>query len=127
MESSIGRQASEVLAPLGDGTNNTNVRTVAVTTAASSFEIPEDWWGCYITLKMLGADVYYFFSEQTAVLPDSSKTGADPQLGWRLRDGEVEEEVVPSPTPGSNPRGPIYLCFDGSGTGVLWLRKSGRK
>lgn len=127
MESSIGRQAAEVLAPFSDGVNNSNVRYVAVTTTAAYFEMPSDWWGCYVTLKSLGAITYYYFSEQNSVLPDASLTTASPQLGWPLRDGEVEEEVCPSPTPGTNPRGPVYLCFDGSGTGVLWLRKSGRK
>lgn len=132
MDASIVRQAAEVLAPFGNGSDPSTVRAFTLQAGAYAVEVPESWWGCYVIMKALDADAYFFFSEQDDVLPDASKAastsgGADAQLGWRLRDGEVEEMLIPSPTPGTNPRGPVYLCVDGSDAGVLWMRKSGRK
>lgn len=114
-------QAATLVSPFGDGTTNSNVDYIVVSTTAAAYTVPTDWYGCLVTLKAIGADVYWFFSEQSSVKPDASKTARDPQLGWRLRDGEVSTEKVPRPT---SANAVIYLLHDGSGAGVLWIRKS---
>jgi len=114
-------RASSVESPFGDGTNNSNVLYCAISTTAASFTMPKSWHGCFIVMKVIGADAYWFFSEQTSVKPDASKTAADPQLGWRTRDGEVVTEYVPRPL---TQDGDVYFLVDGSGAGVVWLHKA---
>ncbi len=126
-------KAAMVVSPLGDGTNNSNVMAIGVSTTAGAAEMPSDWHDAHVTLKMIGADVYWFFQESAtaptgSALPDSSvgssapATGErDPQMGWPLRDGEVSPERVPVLEVITNK---VYLCHDGSGDGILWLHKS---
>lgn len=115
------QRAATLVSPFGDGTNNSNVDYIVTSTTAAAYTIPTDWYGCLVTLKSIGSDVYWFFSEQTAVKPDSSKVARDPQLGWRLRDGEVSTEQVPRPTSRS---AVLYLLHDASGAGVLLIRRA---
>lgn len=126
-------RATTVLSPAGDGTNPSNVMVIGVSTTAGAAQIPDDWLGTSLVLKMIGADVYWFFQESTAAptgtaLPDASVGTAPPatgtqdkQLGWRLRDGEVSPEQVP---PRTDVTKHIWLCHDGSGSGILWLHKA---
>ncbi len=123
-------RATTVVSPFGNGVDNSNVMVIGVSTTAGAAQIPDEWLGGSVTLKMLDADVYWFFQESTAAptgtaLPDASVGAAPPatgtrdkQLGWRLRDGEVAPEQVPAR---EDPTKHIWLCHDGSGAGVLWV------
>ena len=110
-----------MVSPFGDGTNNSNVLYLAFTSTAASFLVPDDWQGALIETKVIGADAYWFFSEQTTTKPDSAATAAGADLGWLQRDGEIEPHKVPRATVRD---GAVYFLIDGSGAGVMWVRKS---
>lgn len=120
-------RAAALVSPFGNGTDNSNVRTIDIsTTTAGAFTVPPEWYGCLIVMMPIGSDAYWFFSEQDTVKPDASADGADPQLGWRLRDGSVTTEQVPVPSTSS---ATIFLLYDsngdgGVGTARLWLKKA---
>lgn len=124
-------QAANLISPQRVGSSTTLLpMVIAVTTTAAAAQLPDEWQGCHVTLKMIGADVYWYFVEATAAptgasLPDSSQGASadadgyqNAQLGWRTRDGEVDPEKVPRAAAGSH----IYLCHDGSGAGTLWVK-----
>ncbi len=121
-------QAANVVSPFASGSSDSNMLSITVSTTANAAQIPDEWQGCHVVLKMIGADSYWFFREGTtapsgASLPDASVAGAatgnqDPQLGWLIRDGEVEPEKVPRAAAGSH----IYLCYDASGAGTLRVK-----
>jgi hypothetical protein len=121
-------QAANLISPFASGSDDSSVLAITISTTANAAQIPDEWQGCHVTLKMIGADVYWFFREDTtapsgAELPDASVTGSatgnrDPQMGWPTRDGEVDPEKVPRAAAGSH----VYLCYDGSGSGTLWVK-----
>lgn len=113
-------KAAKVIAPTGDGVNNSSQRYLPLSTTATSIALPDEWKGGYVTLKAITADAYFFISEQVATLPDAGKTAADKQLGWPLLAGTSESYRLPECSRG----GTLYLCADGSATGALYVRLS---
>jgi hypothetical protein len=133
MSSNAGIKADWVIAPYKAGNDATvsNVLRFTLDLAARGDLMPNDWCGGYITMKAIGADCYFYFSNQNTTLPDSAQAaanngGADNNLGWLLRDGEVMDVIVPQIVRGStDPLNVVYFCRDGSANGAsVWMRKS---
>lgn len=116
-------KAAVIDAPFGNGVDNSNMIRQAVSTTATAIQIPDAWKGSWITVKMLTSNAYLFLSEQTATLPDASKTAADKQLGWPLMAGETEHYRLPEV---SSRQGHIYLCVDADASGAIVCRKSSK-
>lgn len=114
----------------GNDTTPSNVLAFTLSTTARGDLMPTAFCGEFVTIKAIGADCYWYFSDQNTVLPDSSQAaadngGADDQLGYRLRDGEVMSVAVPPIVPGAtDAANKVYFCRDGSGTGVVWMYRS---
>ena len=126
-------KAEAVIAPWKKGNDSTvsNVLRFTLDTAARGDLMPTDWCGAFVTVKAVGADCYWYFSDQNTTLPDASQAaanggGADNNLGWLLRDGEVMDCLVPPLVYGStDTANAIYFCRDGSANSAsVWMRKS---
>ena len=108
-----------------------NVLRFTLDLAARGDLMPTGWSGAYVTVKAIGADCYWYFSDQNSTLPDAASPAgndgaADNNLGWLLRDGEVMDVIVPPLVKGaSDASNVVYFCRDGSANGAsVWMRKS---
>jgi hypothetical protein len=105
-------KAAEVIAPYSDGVAASNVRSFTAPNTVKCNAVPAHWQGQYVTMLARGADVFFFFSFQSAVgpdgtLPPADDGGADPQLGAELLNGQAADMLIPvNPQPG----GDVYFC-----------------
>lgn len=113
-------KAAKVVAPFGNGVDNSNVVYLAVSTTAASVQLPDEWKGKWIQVKLLTAtSAFVFVSGQATTLPDASKVAADKQLGWPLLQNETEHYRLPEV---ATRAGHNYLCADASASGALYAR-----
>ena len=87
-------------APTSSGV--TNVRLFNATTTSQTHELPASWRGRYVAVRCEGGTVDYFYSSLSTASIDrtvaASAAGASStSLGARMADGDIREEVVPSP------------------------------
>lgn len=127
------RKSDWISPPYSDGTNDSNILRFTANTGVGwprADALPKSWQGCYVTIRVVGCDLYWFFSRQTAVLPDvaiaAANDGAgDPQLGDLLKDGETIDVIVPKLSDSmTGPLEDIYFCRAGDAAGSVWMRRS---
>jgi len=93
------------------------VRRVAVTATAGDFALPAGWPGQWITMRAVGADVYFFFADSAAETVDSTKVAeSHAQLGYPVLAGEEKDYLVP--------KGASHLSWDATAAGQLYLHLS---
>jgi hypothetical protein len=129
-------KAEDMVAPSGDGTNNTTVVTFTLDATARNVELPAFLYGEFIRITPFGANVYWYLSRNLAaavdrtVTPSAGTAKQAANLGSRLADGFTVERLcpyVPSNTDQATPA-KLYLVYQGDAAGtVLQIEKgSGR-
>lgn len=124
-------KAEDMVAPSGDGTNNTTVLALTLDTTARNIELPPYMYGEFIRLTPFGANVYWFLSTNASAAVDrTTAAGATAALasavtrGSRLDNGTSVERLCPYGRQGQK----VYLCYQGSAAGDLFQieKASGR-
>jgi hypothetical protein len=123
-------KAEDVLAPSGDGTENTTVVTYTLDTTARNGEIPAYLYGEFIRVTPYGANVWWYISTSAdatvdrTIVPVDSDPQQDPEQGSRLDNGITVERLCPYRANGQK----LYLVWQGDAAGeVLQVEKgSGR-
>jgi hypothetical protein len=124
-------KAEDMVAPSGDGTNNTTVLALTLDTTARNIELPPYMYGEFIRLTPFGANVYWFISTSASAAVDrTTAAGATSALasaatrGSRLDNGSTIERLCGYARPGQK----LYLCYQGSAAGdFLQIEKASGK
>lgn len=123
-----------ITAPVSkDGVEDSNVLRFTANTGAGwprADALPKSWQGAFVTIRVTGCDLYWFFSKDSAVLPNvgiaAANDGAgDPLLGFLLKTSETMSVTIPKAgdTPGI-PLEDIYFCRAGDAVGEVWMLRS---
>jgi hypothetical protein len=122
-------KAEDMVAPSGDGTNNTTVLGFTLDTTARNAELPAYLYGEYLRITPFGANVWWYISTSASATVDrtvaaSASGGAAVNRGSRLADGTSIDRVCPYQRQGEK----LYLVWQGDAAGtVLQVEKaSGR-
>jgi hypothetical protein len=119
--------------PISNGVADSNVLRFTANTGAGwprADALPKSWQGAYVTLRVTGCDLYFFFSRNATVLPDVSIAKANdgagaPLLGWLLKDSETMDVTIPRYDDSANgPLTDIYFCRAGDAAGEVWMLRS---
>lgn len=127
----------EILAPSGDGTNATTVDVFTLTTTARNAPLPRGFYGNFVRIIPVGANMYWFLAKGTtggaaasaAVAAAASNTGSNSgstgaTVGSYLANG-AERQVL---CPNANADETVYICWVGDGAGTfMQVEKSSGK
>ncbi len=119
-------KAAELTAPGGDGTNNTSVISFTLDATARNVAMPRDFYGQYVRMIPVGANLYWYFSTSSSASVDrtvaASASGARAaNLGSYIASGTERQPICPAANPGTT----VYLVWQGDAAGTfLQIEKS---
>lgn len=122
-------KVEDLLAPSGDGTEDTTVVLFTLDTTARNAALPQWLYGEIIRVTPFGANVWWYISnsesasvDRTVAVSATGATAAD--LGSRLANGVTVERLCGHAKPGDR----LYLVWqgDGAGTSLQIEKGSGR-
>jgi hypothetical protein len=127
----------EILAPSGNGTDATTVVVFTLTTTARNAALPRGYYGNFIRVIPVGANMYWYLAKGTtggaaasaAVATAASNTGSasgatGATVGSYLANG-AERQVL---CPNANADETVYICWVGDAAGTfMQVEKSSGK
>lgn len=128
----LGYQAVNVKAPEfrvtgGNGQPNTvsDVLRFTFDVTHKVNEVPERFWGKYVSLTCLGGSCHYLFSDLSTLEVDASLVAADDGGANQKRGGIILENTerqrrIPTPPAG----GKVYFAREGSALGSIYVELS---
>ncbi len=128
----LGYQAVNVKAPEfrvkgGDGQPNTvsSVILYAMDTTEQVQEVPELFWGKYVSMTAIGGDCHYVFTDKSTHAVDrtiaATNAGAQAEgLGGIILSGTERQRRIPTPPQG----GKIYFSREGTAAGSVRIELS---
>jgi hypothetical protein len=128
----LGYQAVNVKAPEfrvtgGDGQPNTvsSVKLFTFDVTHKVHELPERFWGKYVSMTAVGGDCQYVFTDKATHEVDSSITATDAgteneKLGGIIFSGTERQRRVPNPPQG----GKVYFSREGTAAGSVRIELS---
>jgi hypothetical protein len=121
------------VAPTGDGVAVTTIVLFTLDTTARSVALPSAFWGQFIRVMPIGANVRWFLSNNKAAAVDvtvavpTAAGATNAKLGSYIANGTERERICPSPATVSGGAvvgsatidGNIYLCWQGDAVGTF--------